>query len=97
MLDEAFTRALLSNGESTHYNFGWRIDDYHGHRRIRHGGSWVGFSETIGVNSILRWIREAGREAVLVLNRQREDFERNNRFDSTYSELTFKIAYTFRF
>jgi hypothetical protein len=54
-------------------------------------------SETIGVNSILRWIPEAGREAVLVLNRQLEDFDRNNRFDSTYSELTLKMGYTFRF
>jgi CubicO group peptidase (beta-lactamase class C family) len=42
-LDEAFTPALLNNGESTHYGFGWRIDEYHGLRRIRHGGSWVGF------------------------------------------------------
>lgn len=42
-LDEAFTPALLNKGESTHYGFGWRIEDYSGHRRIRHGGSWVGF------------------------------------------------------
>lgn len=42
-LDEAFTPALLDNGESTQYGFGWRIDEYKGQRRIRHGGSWVGF------------------------------------------------------
>lgn len=54
-------------------------------------------SESIGVNSILRWIPEAGREAVLVLNRQLQDFDRDNRFDSLYTELTFKLGYTFRF
>lgn len=42
-LNEAFTPASLNNGESTHYGFGWRIDDYNGRRRVRHSGSWVGF------------------------------------------------------
>lgn len=54
-------------------------------------------SESIGVNSILRWIPEAGREAVLVLNRQLQDVDRNNRFDTSYTELIFKLGYTFRF
>jgi hypothetical protein len=54
-------------------------------------------SETIGMNSILRWIPEAGREIVLVLNRQLEDFDRNNRFSSLHAELTFKLGYTFRY
>lgn len=43
MIDAAFTPARLNNGESTDYGFGWRIDDYIGHRRVRHGGSWIGF------------------------------------------------------
>jgi CubicO group peptidase (beta-lactamase class C family) len=42
-IDEAFTPARLNSGEPTGYGFGWRIDDYEGHRRVRHGGSWVGF------------------------------------------------------
>lgn len=54
-------------------------------------------SESIGVNSIVRWIPQAGRETVLVLNRRLEDFDRDNRFESLYAELTFKLAYTFRF
>ena len=54
-------------------------------------------SESIGVNSIVRWIPQAGRETVLVLNRQLEDFDRDNRFASLYTELTLKLAYTFRF
>lgn len=40
---EAFTPVGLNNGESTGYGFGWTIDDYRGMRRVRHGGSWVGF------------------------------------------------------
>ncbi|MDZ7767907.1 MAG: sugar-binding protein [Woeseiaceae bacterium] len=54
-------------------------------------------SETIGVNSILRWVPEAGREMVFVMNRQVEDFDRDNRFDALYSELRFKLGYTIRF
>lgn len=54
-------------------------------------------SETIGINSILRWVPQAGREALLVLNRRLEDFDRDNRFASSYTELTFKLSYTFRF
>jgi hypothetical protein len=54
-------------------------------------------SESFGINSILRWVPEAGRETLLVVNRQLEDFDRDNRFDSLYAELTLKLAYTFRF
>lgn len=39
----AYTPALLNNGESTGYGFGWRIEDVAGRRCVRHGGSWVGF------------------------------------------------------
>lgn len=42
-LDEAFSAAALNNGERVGYGFGWRIDEYEGRRRLRHGGSWVGF------------------------------------------------------
>jgi CubicO group peptidase (beta-lactamase class C family) len=42
-IEEAFTPARLNNGESIDYGFGWRIDTYQGHRRVRHGGSWIGF------------------------------------------------------
>jgi hypothetical protein len=34
---------------------------------------------------------------VLVLNREIVDFEESSDFVSTFSELTFKISYTFRF
>jgi CubicO group peptidase (beta-lactamase class C family) len=42
-LQEACTEATLNDGSGTAYGFGWRIGDYRGHKRIMHGGSWVGF------------------------------------------------------
>lgn len=42
-LEEAFTPMRLNDGETTDYGFGWRLDEHDGHRRVRHGGSWVGF------------------------------------------------------
>jgi CubicO group peptidase (beta-lactamase class C family) len=42
-IDEAFAPAMLNSGEAVDYGFGWRLDDYNGLRRVRHGGSWVGF------------------------------------------------------
>jgi CubicO group peptidase (beta-lactamase class C family) len=42
-LDEAFAPARLNNGKPVDYGFGWRLDEYEGRRRVRHGGSWVGF------------------------------------------------------
>jgi len=37
----------LNNGESTDYGYGWSVGAFHGHRRIGHGGSWVGFRTNI--------------------------------------------------
>jgi CubicO group peptidase (beta-lactamase class C family) len=42
-LTEAFTPATLNNGDALDYGFGWRIDAFKDRRRLRHGGSWVGF------------------------------------------------------
>jgi CubicO group peptidase (beta-lactamase class C family) len=42
-LEEAFSPALLNDGKAIDYGFGWRIENHNGHRRVRHGGSWVGF------------------------------------------------------
>lgn len=46
-LRDAFTRYALNNGDEIDYGFGWRLDRYRGHRRIAHGGSWVGFRTNI--------------------------------------------------
>jgi hypothetical protein len=65
--------------------------------------SWENFvqydneSETVGLNSILRFIPRAGREAVLAVNSQYEDFDRDDRFESLASDVTVKLSYTFRF
>lgn len=65
--------------------------------------SWENFlqydndSETIGINSILRWIPRAGRETVLAINSQLEDFDRDRRFQSYTTDLTLKLSHTFRF
>jgi hypothetical protein len=65
--------------------------------------SWNNFvqydnvSDTIGINSILRWNPEAGREVALVFNRLLEDDDENSSFKSRFSELTAKVSYTFRF
>jgi len=47
-LAKAFSPTRLNSGESYPYGFGWRLDEHLGHRRIGHGGSWVGFRTFIG-------------------------------------------------
>jgi hypothetical protein len=65
--------------------------------------SWVNLiqydnvSETVGINTRLHWIPEAGREVYFVINHNAEDFDRDNRFHSTFSDVTAKLNYTFRF
>jgi hypothetical protein len=65
--------------------------------------SWENFvqydnvSDSIGLNSILRWTPLAGREAVLVLNRTFEDPNQDWQFRSRDAELALKVGYTFRF
>ena len=65
--------------------------------------SWVNLiqydnvSETVGINSRIHWIPEAGREAFLVLNHNLQDLDRDNSFNSSFSEASIKFNYTFRF
>lgn len=65
--------------------------------------SWENFiqydnvSDTVGLNSILRWIPRAGQEAVLAVNTQQEDFDRDGRFHAYTSDVTVKLSYTFRY
>ncbi len=42
-LKQAFTPGVKTEDGSVDYGFGWRIDTYHGHRRIHHTGSTCGF------------------------------------------------------
>ena len=65
--------------------------------------SWVtlfqydNITESIGINSRLHWIPEAGREAFVVLNHNLQDFDQDNSFHSTGADLSLKYNYTFRF
>lgn len=54
-------------------------------------------SENVGFNSRLRWVPRAGQEGFIVLNHNLQDIDRDNRFDSTLSDLSVKFSYTFRF
>jgi hypothetical protein len=54
-------------------------------------------SESLGFNSRLHWIPEAGREAFLVLNYGLIDPDKDNQFVSVNADLSLKFNYTFRF
>lgn len=54
-------------------------------------------SEEIGVNTRLQWIPKAGQEAFIVLNHNMQDRDRDNSFQSAFSDLSLKFRYTFRF
>jgi D-alanyl-D-alanine carboxypeptidase len=43
-LKRAWTPAVLNNGKSTRYGYGWAINSYEGHRIVMHGGGINGFS-----------------------------------------------------
>jgi hypothetical protein len=65
--------------------------------------SWENFvqydnvSDSLGFNSILRWLPRAGREMVLVMNREFQDYDQRRSFKSVSSDIAFKFSYTFRF
>jgi CubicO group peptidase (beta-lactamase class C family) len=69
-LDLAFTSGTNNAGESLDYGFGWRIDEYAGHKVLRHGGSWVGFR-----THILR-IPDLQFSVILLSNRSDTDAEK---------------------
>jgi len=65
--------------------------------------SWVNLvqydnvSETIGINSRLHWVPQAGRNVYLVLNHNYAERLSDGRFHSTITDITIKADYTFRF
>ena len=54
-------------------------------------------SEELGINTRLQWIPRAGQEGFIVLNYNMQDIDKDNRFESAYSDLSVKFRYTFRF
>jgi len=65
--------------------------------------SWVNLlqydnvSETLGLNSRLHWIPEAGREGFVVLNRSLNDSDKDGSFKPVNADLAVKFGYTFRY
>ncbi len=53
-------------------------------------------ADAVGINSRLRYIPEAGKEMILVLNHSAE-VDLNNHAHSTASDLNLKVSYTFRY
>ncbi|HJR70243.1 MAG TPA: DUF5916 domain-containing protein [Gammaproteobacteria bacterium] len=67
--------------------------------------SWINLiqydnvSDTIGINSRLHWIPQAGREGFLVLNHnlREEPLRPDTDYHTSLAEVTLKYSYTFRF
>ena len=54
-------------------------------------------SEELGINTRLQWIPRAGQEGFIVLNYNMQDKDKDNSFESAYSDLSVKFRYTIRF
>jgi CubicO group peptidase (beta-lactamase class C family) len=72
-LDLAYSPAHTNSGEVINYGFGWRLDEFEGHKRVRHGGSWVGFRTHIARIPELRF--------TIVMLSNRSDFEPDSYID----------------
>ena len=65
--------------------------------------SWENFiqydnvSDGLGINSILRWLPQAGREMVFVINREFQHYHQTRHFKSVSADVALKLSYTFRF
>ena len=65
--------------------------------------SWVNLlqydniSDTVGINSRLHWVPEAGRNIYFVINHNFVERLSDSNFHSETTDVTFKIDYTFRF
>jgi hypothetical protein len=54
-------------------------------------------SEELGINTRVQWIPRAGQEGFIVLNYNMQDRDKDNTFESAFSDVTVKFRYTFRF
>lgn len=54
-------------------------------------------SEEVGVNTRIQWVPRAGQEGFIVLNYNMQDKDKNNNFESAFSDLSLKFKYTLRF
>ena len=83
-----FITRLLTLNVDVAFNTAWSWENFIQYDNV---------TDTVGLNSILRWIPRAGQETVLAMNTQQEDFDRDGRFRSYTSDATLKLSYTFRF
>ncbi len=54
-------------------------------------------SENMGLNTRVQWIPEAGQEALIVLNYNMQDRDKDNTFHTALSDLSIRFRYTFRY
>jgi hypothetical protein len=83
-----FTTRLVSLRADIAFTNTWYWENFAQYDNVTYG---------LGLNSILRWAPRAGREMVLVLNREFVDYTRDRTFSSVTGDITFKFSYTFRF
>jgi len=93
----------LSDVELPHGNFTTRLSSIRAYIAFTNTWYWENVlqyddvSYTLGINSILRWMPRAGREVILVINRESADYTRDRSFTSVTGDITLKASYTFRF
>ena len=54
-------------------------------------------SENMGLNTRVQWIPEAGQEALIVLNYNMQDTDKDNTFHTALSDLSIRFRYTVRY
>jgi len=85
---DGFTTRLVSLRANVAFSNAWSWENFVQYDNV---------SYSLGLNSILRWMPRAGREVLLVVNREFLDYTRNRDFMSLTNDLTLKASYTFRF
>ena len=84
----SFTTRLVSLRADIAFTNTWYWENFAQYDNVTYG---------LGLNSILRWAPRAGREMVLVVNREFIDYTRDRTFSSVTGDVTFKFSYTLRF
>ncbi len=84
----SFTTRLVSVRADIAFTNTWYWENFAQYDNVSYG---------LGLNSILRWAPRAGREMVLVVNREFIDYTRDRTFTSVTGDVTFKFSYTLRF
>lgn len=68
-LTQAFTPGMRSDGTKLEYGFGWFLDEYRGHQRMRHSGSTCGFRNE------LQLYPESKSAVIILTNRAEPEVE----------------------